>query len=354
MLKVKEIPVDKTNKHPKVDEILLQHEFTLGIIAPKGSGKTTLMCNLLQFYKNFFNAIYIFSPTVKNDEKWDWVKKQNLITENTKLINFFKSLDDDYEEDPIVGNKRKRRSDAFIETYCNTDRIDGKFDGRIKEECFYHDYTEEDLVEIIKHQQSLVDLLKEHGKTRHLANRILIICDDLVGSSLFSNHRKNPFKMLNANHRHLSTSIMLVSQAFKEIQKAVRTQFSALILFEISSDNEIKVICEEFPMGLKTDEWYEVYQYCTKDDFSFLFYNMQRKKKFRLMKNFTEYIEIGKYHHRYHFVQERYPNHIVFPSHLLRYRRCHNLNNNDKTHLHHTHVRSLNGGELVKYLKACF
>ena len=41
------------------------------------------------------------------------------------------------------------------------------------------------------------------------ANRLLIIFDDMVGSSLFSNKRDNFFKMMNANRRHKSLSMMM-------------------------------------------------------------------------------------------------------------------------------------------------
>lgn len=72
-LRVTEIPVQVTAKHPDPPhEVLPRHEFTMGLIAPKGQGKTTLICNLLRFYKQHFHAIYVFSPTVRNDDKWDW------------------------------------------------------------------------------------------------------------------------------------------------------------------------------------------------------------------------------------------------------------------------------------------
>jgi Ni2+-binding GTPase involved in maturation of urease and hydrogenase len=51
-LKIKEIPTPPGSDHKKVPHIeLLQHEFTVGIIAPKGSGKTTTIINMLRMYK---------------------------------------------------------------------------------------------------------------------------------------------------------------------------------------------------------------------------------------------------------------------------------------------------------------
>ena len=74
-LKVKPIPVPASSKHPPPphgNDVLPNHEFTIGIIAPKGSGKTTIIANLLYFYRKYFHSIMVFSPTVASDEKWDW------------------------------------------------------------------------------------------------------------------------------------------------------------------------------------------------------------------------------------------------------------------------------------------
>lgn len=167
------------------------------------------------------------------------------------------------------------------------------FDGKIPEDQFYADYSEEDLLEILNEQQKVVEFLKQHNKSKHLANRILFIFDDMVGSNLFSNNRQNAFKMLNTNHRHKSASLIMVSQAFKEIPKTIRTQFSALIAFEILSEAEIKALYEEFPMGLKFNDWMQVYNYCVSGDFNFLYYNMQiKEKRLRIMKCFDEHVFI--------------------------------------------------------------
>lgn len=65
-MKIKPVPIPVGAHHPNVphNPILPQHEFTLGLIAPKGSGKTTLIANLLRFYKGYFHTIVVFSPTL--------------------------------------------------------------------------------------------------------------------------------------------------------------------------------------------------------------------------------------------------------------------------------------------------
>jgi hypothetical protein len=283
VLTVKPIPVPAKWKHPPPpNDALPRHEFTMGLIAPKGAGKTTVICNLLNFYKGYFHNILVFSPTVASDEKWDWVKEQKLLSQNKPLIDF-------------VNKKKKREFNGIVEGAQDENEFDGlvesfdpDFDGKIPEECFLADYDEKTLQEIMDEQMKVVKLLKKYKKSKHLANRILIIFDDLVGSSLFSAAKNNPFKKLNTTHRHYSCSMLMVSQGYKEIPKTVRTNWSCLLIFEIPNDKEIEVIYEEFPMGLKRDQWMQVYEYAVNGDHDFFFMNYQKEKRLRMMKNFDE------------------------------------------------------------------
>jgi hypothetical protein len=129
------------------------------------------------------------------------VKNQKLLADNIPLKKWLKKPHG--EENTVVENPP---IDVEIDEFQG---------GQIPEDCFYSDYDEDTLQEIMSEQMRMITLLKSKGKSKHLANRILIIFDDLVGSSLFSGKKKNPFKMLNTNHRHYSASLLMVSQAYK-------------------------------------------------------------------------------------------------------------------------------------------
>ena len=296
-LRVKAVPVSLGARHPpSPHNVLPTHEFTMGIIAPKGSGKTTLMINLLAYYAKYFHAIYIFSPTVKNDEKWDWVKEQDLVLENKPLAKWFRTFTADKGDNPVVDEPSGGDALAALAGLVDQNILAGgkvrdkadRFDGRIPAANFMYEYDEADLARILAGQQHLIDFLHEQGVTKHLAHRTLFIFDDLVGSTLFSNARGNVFKRFNTNHRHLSNSVMMVSQAYKEIPKTVRTNFSALVIFEIFSDAEIANIHDEFPMGLRKEQWEAMYAYAVTGEHSFLYYNMQKPQTQRIMKNFDQ------------------------------------------------------------------
>ena len=245
-----------------------------------------MIANLLYFYKGYFHDIFVFSPTVLSDEKWDWIKKQKLLAENVGLKKWIKeetrkregAFRDKIVQDPPLG----REFDT-----ANTNKHE-EFDGIIPEENFYHQYTENDLERILSSQKQIVDALKKHDQPKYLADRILFIFDDLVGSSLFSMAQDNLFKGFNTRHRHYSASVIMVSQGYKEIPKTIRTNWTALILFEIANDKEVLVIYEENTMGYKKDVWLSMFEHATKDDYSFMYLNSKKPRHLRCMKNFDK------------------------------------------------------------------
>jgi len=148
----------------------------------------------------------------------DWVKDQQLLADNVPLKQWLKSLEEEDEEDNVV--VKTRNKGQALQGLVNPNPL---LDKKIPEKCFYSEYSDTTLQEIMDEQMQMVRALKKFGKSKHLANRfkklirVLIIFDDLVGSTLFSMKKENPFKKLNTNHRHYSASILMVSQAYKEI-----------------------------------------------------------------------------------------------------------------------------------------
>ena len=174
-----------------------------------------------------------------------------MLGENKKLQRAIEKIKqkqrEKFKENPVVDNPPQSYLDVEQIQVSRRD-YDGTFDGSIPEECFMDEYSEADLLDIMNEQQNAIEILKRHGFSKHIANRLCFVFDDMVGSNLFTNNRNNAFKRLNIRHRHYSASLIEITQAYKEIPKTVRTNFSCLILFEIFSDAELDVIYDEFPM----------------------------------------------------------------------------------------------------------
>lgn len=237
----------------------------------------------MNFYKNYFHTILVFSPTIHSDEKWDYIKNQSLLVRNKPLERWIKELK----------AKKQLQNGVVSKPAVGIDiELDHEWDPKIPEDCFFDDYDEDRLMGIMEEQMQMITLLKKHNKPKYMANRILIIFDDLVGSALFAGTRGSYFKGVNTRHRHYSASFLMVSQGYKEIPKTIRSNWTCLVVFEIGNEKEVQVIYEEYAMGLKSDDWLEVYRHATDKDHSFLFINYQKPKRLRMMRNFESVLFI--------------------------------------------------------------
>ena len=135
-------------------------------------------------------------------------------------------------------------------------------------------------------------LLSEKGIPKKVADRILIILDDQVGADILRGERLKDFVGINTRHRHHGASIMMVTQAYKEFPKTIRTNWTSLIVFEIGNEKEVEAIYEEYQMALTKKQWFEVYRYCIKDPYAFMYLNIFFEKGKRIRKNFDEVINV--------------------------------------------------------------
>ncbi len=309
--------------HPPAPSASLPtHEFSMLIIAPRGSGKTTLILNVISnFYKAYFHNIVVFSPTMAGDSKWEVVKKmKGILAKNphNKELEEKGSVgrkkgpgggrngsDDEAEERQRkmklrdayrtswhslfaqVGQGRETVGGERVQEEREREKEDKEeFTGRIPSENFYTSYDEDTLQGIMSQAMAKIDRFRAKGKTKHQSDRTLLVFDDLVGSNLFSGKRENPFKRLNTTQRHYSISTMMVSQGYKEIVKTVRTNASCLVLFEIPNEAEVEVIYEENSAGYSRDRWMELYRQCTAEPFGFMVINYMKPKGERIWKGF--------------------------------------------------------------------
>ena len=284
-LEVVAVPVPKGSDHPPPpygEGLLPIHEFTMGLIAPKGKGKTTTIINMLDFYRGYFHKIFVLSPTVKSDVKWKTAQNMKVLVENRPLKNWIRQMSEKIAYKSIVQPlSLDKRFDSLLD--------DEKFQEEIPENCFFHgNEVVAEIRKVLDKNKEIVDLLDEHGKMKTMADRILIIADDQVGSDLFVGPLKKYFVGANTRHRHHSASIIMVSQGYKEIPKTIRTGWTCLLLYKIGNMKELEGIYEEYSMDLGWDEWYELYREATNEKHDFLFIDMYGPDEYKMRKGFDK------------------------------------------------------------------
>lgn len=292
-LKIVNIEPVNAHTHPPVPhEILPKHEFAMLIVAPKGSGKTNFICNmLLRHYKGYFHEIWICSPTVNNDEKWDVVKStKHVLAENKPL------------EDILLHGKKKKKQEKLPRILFkdekevqNRSQEKPKFTGELDEDDFFSDMDE--VVTRVHEQHEIIEKLRQQydlgPKAKFVANRVLVVLDDQAGMFKGGN-TQNPLVNFVIRHRHTSTSVIIVTQAYKAIPRTIRTQCNALILFDIPNLVELKSVYEENPEGLSEPEWLKVYELATSGNYDFMYINNKFPKGERIFHNFESMLRIDQ------------------------------------------------------------
>lgn len=173
-------------------------------------------------------------------------------------------------------------------------KVEGNTDNSIDEDDLYEEYAEDNLMKVMDEIDDQVKNAKKEGKElTEGVDRTLWVFDDMVGSGLFNNKRDNAFKRLSVRRRHYYSSVIGVTQAYKEIPRTARTNTNCLILFRIDSEEELKLIYMEYPMGLKYKDWVKIVDYCTREPYTFALFNLQTSDlDNRIVKNFDEPLSI--------------------------------------------------------------
>lgn len=288
------VPIQPRNalEHPPVRYPLPQHEFSMLLVAPKGSGKTNLICNLiLNHYKKYFHRILVVSPTVENDAKWDVVKStKGLLLENKRLKAI---IGDGY--DPKTLKKLPKivfRQHEAHKIYDEDETLKKpRFEGKIPPEDFMEKLN--DFLDVIEEQNEVIEWLKKegHDDAKFIADRILVILDDQAGMFKGGN-TNNPVVNYFIRHRHPNTSVIVATQANKAVPKTIRTNCNALVAFEIPNQQELVTLYDEWPGNMPMEKWMQLYQYATGDAFSFLYINTHFPKGKRVFKNFTHLLQL--------------------------------------------------------------
>jgi len=171
------------------------------IVGAKGKGKSNLLLNSLmhqEFYKNYYDNIYLISPTADRDPKFDELVKE-LSSDNH----------------------------------------------------FYTEPSADNVQEIIDNIKIFNDGFNVKKKKRQPRN--LIIFDDCI-SSFPKSTQKSVINHLFISHRHLKTSIFCTSQTFKKLNTIIRSNADLISFFQNDNSLEQKGFKEEYSIK---DEYME-------------------------------------------------------------------------------------------------
>ena len=208
--------------------------FRMLIIGPSGSSKTN---TLLQLKNNFHSIDKIYLYAKDTDEQ----KYQYLINKREQ-----------------AGIKNLNDLHAFIE---------------------YSSYMND-----------VLDDINNYNKNRD--KKVLIIFDDMIADIMRSEKFKAIVNELSISCRKLNISIVFITQSYFRNPKDSRLNSTHYILMKIGNKKELKSIAEENSGHLDFKDFLKIYNYCTKEPYSFMLVDTRPTARVTFKKNFDEPIDL--------------------------------------------------------------
>ena len=220
------------------------------LLGPSGSGKSILLQNMiLDIYKNLFQRIYIFSPSIDVDyQTWEPVK--TYIEKDLKIKHT--------EEEPI----------------------------------YFSEYNSEELEKIINTQRKVTEFQKKENHKK--LYQILIVIDDFADSVEFSRHSKLLHSLFTRG-RHSQISTIVATQKFTALHPIIRVNASELFVFRLRNYQDLECFINEVSALIDKKSLLEMYNLATNEPYSFLYCKLTSKDRNKtFMIKFQQYLMIDE------------------------------------------------------------
>lgn len=231
-LKVPPLPVNKVQEYPlsaplELHPLLPKPPFVLNVVAPRNSGKTNVLVDLLtrdDMFFGKFNLIFIWSKSFLHDSKWRNIK--------------------------------------------------------LPKECVKTDYDPDYTMRLFDIISALV--LKEHFHT-------LFIFDDMIDQNIMNPSHLGPLESIAARGRHYNISMIILSQMYMRNSSTVRNNATDVLAFRITNSDEFDKYASENREMLSSKEFKMMYDYATAEPYGFLYMKKgERDPQYRFRKNWDE------------------------------------------------------------------
>ena len=118
--------------------------------------------------------------------------------------------------------------------------------------------------------------------------KVLIVFDDMIADIEYNKNFKRIIKELFYRARKINVSIVFMTQSYFRALKNARLNSTRYILIKIGNKKELKSIAEEKSGNLDYKDFLKMYNYCTREPYSFMTIDMRPIATMVFRKNFTE------------------------------------------------------------------
>ena len=141
----------------------------------------------------------------------------------------------------------------------------------------------------IEYSDDMDDVLSDINKyNKNRDKKVLIVFDDMIADIEYNKKLKKIIKELFYRARKLNVSIVFVTQSYFRALKDARLNSTHYILMKIGNKKELKSIAEEKSGHLDYKDFLKIYNYCTREPYSFMTIDGRPTATIPFKKNFDE------------------------------------------------------------------
>ena len=123
-------------------------------------------------------------------------------------------------------------------------------------------------IEYSSDMDDVLDNINNYNKNRE--QKVLIVFDDMIADIEYNKNFKRIIKELFYRARKINVSIVFITQSYFRALKNARLNSTHYILMKIGNKKELKRIAEEKSGHLDYKDFLKMYNYCTKEPYSFM------------------------------------------------------------------------------------
>ena len=123
-------------------------------------------------------------------------------------------------------------------------------------------------IEYSDDMSDVLDDINNYNKNRD--KKVLTVFDDMISDIEYNKNLKRIIKELFSRARKINVSIVFITQSYFRALKDARLNSTNYILMRIGNKKELKRIAEEKSGHLDYKDFFKMYNYCTKDPYSFM------------------------------------------------------------------------------------
>ena len=145
-------------------------------------------------------------------------------------------------------------------------------------------------IEYSDDMNDVLDDINNYNKNRD--KKVLIAFDDIIADIECNKNFKRIIKELFYRARKINVSIVFITQSYFRALKDARLNGTHYILMKIGNQKKLKRIAEEKSDHLDYKDFLKIYNYCTREPYSFMLIDTRPTASVTFKKSFGEPIDL--------------------------------------------------------------